>query len=61
MGKTSPLGEHLEEWETSPAMASIPAHRDAEAEAGRSLEFKATWSKKRVPGWPGLLHRETIS
>jgi hypothetical protein len=33
---------------------------EAEAEAGRSLEFEASWSTEQVPGQPGL-HSATLS
>jgi len=31
-----------------------------EAEAGGSLSSRAAWSPERVPGQPGLSHRETL-
>ena len=33
----------------------------AEEEAGSSLNSGLAWSAERVPGQPGLLHRETLS
>ena len=32
-----------------------------EAEIGGSLSSKSAWSTERIPGQPGLLHRETLS